>query len=687
MSTIFIDANSTYISYPEDDHLIIAFDDMLFHLYYQTISNSHFLIYFKFQNYQFATKCISNSTLQEALPSKSSTRLGLHDIITIFNTQIDFVKSNLYRLVMHQKIANTTLTFDLELITTSVCMKLIYDMSLKLNEKDDMISKLSSKVARLTNENGELNKKFRHLINEYNKWGEKMNATKSAIKSEIVKLQKRADDQNLLLQKIKSQVDTTSLKEASIIKSNSSNQQPESALYDIQLTNSTLYKSFNSSEDQFPNQPDLNTSIHNSYNSRVNSQKSHSSSQSHSFPNMPISSFPHSHNSAQTPIINYDWNIHNPNSDSFNNQEVNKNHNIIINKANSGILHHNEIKQFNTTFNKNELDYLMSKVDLTPEVSSHLPSDKYKKSNANINKPLNYLNEEFNSELSTTTILSQNSATLKCLVHLNEYEYAYGDWYGKIIILNKETHKVSDFQFDKKDFHSNWVNEMITADKSNFMISASSDNTLKVWNTETYKLERTLIKHSGWVLTIAQMNSFMIASGSNDKSILIWNYLKGEVLACIRQHNESVNGLAYCNLDRLLSTSSDKTIRLWAVGDKPSEVARINENHEVYSVILLTKTTCAVTLKVGDINVWEIVSKALLYTLKGHSKQVYTIIKLSSSLIASAGEDRFIYIWDINKKKIIKNLKGHISEVFSLLKLSDSEILSCGADTTLRLWK
>lgn len=684
MSSISLDPESTSISYPEDDHLVISYDNMVFHLYYHTVSTNNFMIYFTFQNYQFTSKCISNTVIYETLP-QSSTRLGLHDIITIFNTQIDYVQNNLYRLVLFQKMTNFTLKFDLNLVTPSVCMTLLNDLSAKINEKDAIIENMSRKIIELSGQNQSMTKKLKLLINEYNKWGEKMNAGTSTLKSEIAKFQKIQVDQSLALNELQSKVETAT-HNLEIQKTNSSIDQHTSIYHDLQITGQT----FNLEINQYSKQLDLETVPH---------SKSHGISQSYSKSIKPsISPNHNSHNSVQYQYPNqFDWQTSdqnfNPQSGYFYKDLSSKmipGKSAIFPNSQQQIKCDSEVpspQKPNSNTNKKELDQLMSKLEINPEVQNALFLEKHKKSNFQLNKPLNYLNQDFASELNNVSIINQSNATLKCLIQLNEEEYAYGDWYGKIIILNKDTHKPSVNQFNKKDYHTNWVNSMIVVDKPNYMISGSSDNTLKVWNTETYKMERTLSGHTGWVISVAQINSLTIASGSIDKTIIIWNFHKGEAIACIRPHTDSVNGLANYNLDRLLSTSSDKTIRMWALGENPREVMRINESNEVFAIQLITKTAFVVTVKTGDINAWDIGSRALLYILKAHLGRVNSLIKLSNNLIASAGDDKIIYVWDLNNRKSLKCLKGHVSEIYSLLKLSDSEILSCGADMTLRLWK
>ncbi len=56
-------------------------------------------------------------------------------------------------------------------------------------------------------------------------------------------------------------------------------------------------------------------------------------------------------------------------------------------------------------------------------------------------------------------------------------------------------------------------------------MSCSNDETIKIWNYETYELLGTLIGHTPWVMSLAHIqNTKLILSGGGDTTIKIWNY-------------------------------------------------------------------------------------------------------------------------------------------------------------------
>jgi WD40 repeat protein len=64
------------------------------------------------------------------------------------------------------------------------------------------------------------------------------------------------------------------------------------------------------------------------------------------------------------------------------------------------------------------------------------------------------------------------------------------------------------------------------------MVSASGDNTLKVWDLETGRILRTLEGHSDFVLDVAVTpNGRRAVSGSEDKTLRVWDLETGLALA------------------------------------------------------------------------------------------------------------------------------------------------------------
>ena len=76
------------------------------------------------------------------------------------------------------------------------------------------------------------------------------------------------------------------------------------------------------------------------------------------------------------------------------------------------------------------------------------------------------------------------------------------------------------------------------------LASASTDASIKFWNTVTGTNIRTLKGHASSVLSLALLTDGSLASGSSDKTIKIWNTINGNVIRTLTGHTDAVLTLA-----------------------------------------------------------------------------------------------------------------------------------------------
>ena len=192
--------------------------------------------------------------------------------------------------------------------------------------------------------------------------------------------------------------------------------------------------------------------------------------------------------------------------------------------------------------------------------------------------------------------------------------------------------------------HTAHINHIIVT-KSKDIISASTDKSIRVWDSSTGKEKRRILGqigsgYRGMIFTIAlSPNEEFLAVGGYMKGIRIYNYKTGKIFKILKSHSRKVNDLAFSPDGKyLISGSDDKTAKIWSVKDF-----------------------------------------SLLDTIKFHKKRIEAvrIIKKDSNYFAvTAGNDKKIALYDMQKKKNVKS--DTLNHRVMSLATSKKHIAVCG---------
>lgn len=97
------------------------------------------------------------------------------------------------------------------------------------------------------------------------------------------------------------------------------------------------------------------------------------------------------------------------------------------------------------------------------------------------------------------------------------------------------------------------------------IVTASADNTARVWNAMTGALDVVLAGHTDRVLGAAfSRDNSRIVTASADSTARIWDAATGAALATLRGHTGAVAAAAFGpDGSRIVTASADRTARIW----------------------------------------------------------------------------------------------------------------------------
>ncbi len=269
------------------------------------------------------------------------------------------------------------------------------------------------------------------------------------------------------------------------------------------------------------------------------------------------------------------------------------------------------------------------------------------------------------------------------------------------------------------------------------LATGSEDNTIRLWDTQTYTLKATCIGHEKEVNLLAfSPDSKMLASTSQDMKMRLWDVQTGKSLQTITECGaEDMTAITYIPDGAMFLTyrhddSFEKYIEFW--DGQTGEFLR--------SVLIETdlkeaafSADCKILAVVGEtsppLQFWDVESGELLksaekcderydsieFSPDGHSVvtggswdsvsiwDVSTAERLKSiargkpinsvayspdgKTLASGIDDGTILFWDVSTGKLRNTIAGHTdSQIFSAAFSPDGSILTCGGESKIQWW-
>ncbi|KAJ1329819.1 dynein assembly factor with WDR repeat domains 1 [Microdochium nivale] len=239
--------------------------------------------------------------------------------------------------------------------------------------------------------------------------------------------------------------------------------------------------------------------------------------------------------------------------------------------------------------------------------------------------------------------------------------------------------------------HTGPVESAVFSPDSSRVVSASYDETVKLWDAATGTCEATLEGHSDGVMSAAfSPDGRRVISASYDETVKLWDAATGTYEATLEGHTSGINSAVFSPDGRLIiSASDDETVKLWDAATGTCEATLEGHSDGVMSAAFSPDGRRVISASDDKtVKLWDAATGTCEATLEGHSEWVRSAaFSPDGRRVISASDDKTVKLWDAATGTCEATLEGHSDGVISAAFSPDGRrVISASDDKTVKLW-
>ena len=223
------------------------------------------------------------------------------------------------------------------------------------------------------------------------------------------------------------------------------------------------------------------------------------------------------------------------------------------------------------------------------------------------------------------------------------------------------------------------------------VITASSDQTARVWEARTGTPLTPPLRHRDFVLCAAfSPDGEQVVTGSRDQTAQVWNARTGQALTPPLTHAESVEAAVFSEDGRHVLTATVKgTARTWDAAAGQALTEPWPTGGFSRGAVFSPDRRRGATPSGSTVKLWETRTGRMLTPPLQHRDSVLgAVFSPDGARLASASVDRTAQVWDVQSGLALGEPLTHAETVNAVAFSPDgARVVTASEDGTARLWK
>jgi len=216
--------------------------------------------------------------------------------------------------------------------------------------------------------------------------------------------------------------------------------------------------------------------------------------------------------------------------------------------------------------------------------------------------------------------------------------------------------------------------------RGNTLVSASFDQTIKIWDVEKRESISTIGGNSNTVKCVVFNETKNLVIGTVDNTIKFWSF-DGKLTNTLKIHSAEITGLQYIpEKDVIVSSSNDKTIQVTDINTMKTIKTLAGHLHKINC--FQVRKDMIVVGGGNEISLWDLQQEEKINTLKGHTDLV-RCVSFDNKMVISGSDDSTLKIFEGENSEF--TLQGHKGKV-NCLQFNTNRLVSGSADSTIKIW-